>query len=700
MNHLEGQTSPYLLQHADNPVDWYPWGVEAFEKAARESKPIFLSIGYSTCHWCHVMAHESFENRAIAEILNAGFVSVKVDREERPDVDRVYMSFVQATTGSGGWPMSVFLTPDLKPIVGGTYFPPRDLYGRPGFATVLRRVSDSWESQRDQLIEQGTRMIAALAEHSSKSAAAAALPAPEIFRTAFDQFAASFDAEWGGFGMAPKFPRPVALNFLLRFFAREPSPHGEPALKISLLTLQKMAEGGMHDHLGGGFHRYSVDRFWHIPHFEKMLYDQAQLAISYLEALQITRDASYERIARDILDYVRRDMTDPAGGFYSAEDADSLVEEGKPEHGEGLFYLWKKGEIESLLGAGTSQSFCWHFGVEVNGNAPPGSDPHGEFVGENTLIQRFSIAKTASHFGKSELETERLLSDARHRLLAARASRPRPHLDDKIIAAWNGLMISAFARAAQILDDPAYLSVATKAADFVRAHLWIDGKLRRSYRGVPGDVEAFVDDYAALVQGLLDLSEASFDARHLHWAIELQAKQDALFFDEGAGGYFSAAAGDPHILLRMKEDYDGAEPSPNSISALNLLRLSRLTGNEDYRARAERTIAAFSTQIQRQPTALPQMLVALDLFLAPPRQIVIAGEAHDPATQQLLRVVHRHFLPHTALFLVNRSTANQARFDFLKTNPAQQQATAYVCENFVCNLPITDPAILDFQFAK
>ncbi len=493
-NQLAHEKSPYLLQHAENPVAWLPWGEEAFALARAEQKPIFLSIGYSTCHWCHVMAHESFEDPATAAIMNREFVNIKVDREERPDVDRVYMTFVQATTGSGGWPMSVWLTPELKPFVGGTYFPPEDRYGQPKFQRVLERIAEAWRQDRDKISAQGTRIVEALMEAASSPSTGGDELGETTLETAYQQIARSYDAHEGGFGGAPKFPRPVVLNFLLHLHARHPeTTMGKHALEMVLFTLRKMAAGGMHDHLGGGFSRYSVDAYWHVPHFEKMLYDQAQLASAYLDAFQITQEPEFERVARDVLDYVRRDMTAPEGGFYSAEDADSLIAHGKPEHAEGAFYVWTKQEIDDSLGE-QAEIFGFHYGVEEKGNAPAGADPHGEFVGKNILLERHTAAETAEHFDKTEDEVRELLSAARETLLAARAQRPRPHLDDKIIAAWNGLMISAFARAAQVLDDADYLEAAERSGAVVCSTQLFEearGTLVRNYREGRSAVEGF-----------------------------------------------------------------------------------------------------------------------------------------------------------------------------------------------------------------
>jgi uncharacterized protein YyaL (SSP411 family) len=700
-NRLAGEKSPYLLQHAHNPVDWYPWGEEAFARARRENKPIFLSIGYSTCHWCHVMAHESFENEETAAIMNREFVNIKVDREERPDVDRVYMTFVQATTGGGGWPMSVWLTPDLKPFVGGTYFPPEDRHGQPGFRKVLKRIAAAWKEDHEKIVQQGGQIVAALQQAEGSSAGGAGELDIKTLGVAYQQLARTYDAHEGGFGGAPKFPRPVTLNFLFRTYAREPrdSETSKRALEMILFTLRKMAAGGMHDHLGGGFHRYSVDAFWHVPHIEKMLYDQAQLATAYLDAFQITRDPHFESVARDVLDYIRRDMTSEAGGFFSAEDADSLFEHDKPEHGEGAFYVWTKKEIDAALGESAAM-FNFHYGVQPEGNAPPASDPQGEFRGRNILIERHTVAETAKHFDKSEDEAGASLKKGRDILFAIRAKRPRPHLDDKVITAWNGLMISAYSRAAQVLDDPAYLESATRAANFIRTHLYSASRkmLVRNYRDEKGEIEGFAEDYAFLIQGLLDLYEASFDVGWLKLANELQETQDRLFLDLKTGGYFSTTGKDKSVLLRMKEDNDGAEPSPNSIAALNLLRLAQIRDAKEDRQRAEKTINAFSPVLSRMPSAMPQMLVALDYSLAKPKQIVIAGETDAVDSREILREVRLHYLPNTILFLADGGEGQKYLGQKLEAVRAMKKingrAAAYVCENFTCKAPVTDGSAL------
>ncbi len=694
-NRLIHEKSPYLLQHAHNPVDWYPWGEEAFQKAQREKKPIFLSIGYSTCHWCHVMEHESFENEEVAAFLNSRFVSIKVDREERPDVDRVYMTFVQATTGGGGWPLNVFLTPSLKPFVGGTYFPPVDRYGQPSFLNVLHRVADAWANNRVGISQSGDQIMTALA-HSAAAPAPTGRVNAKLIDAAYEQIARSYDARDGGFDSAPKFPRPVMLNFLFDVYQRSPSGSdaGGAALGMALFTLHKMAAGGIHDQLGGGFHRYSVDGLWRVPHFEKMLYDQAQLANAYLDAYQITGDLFYEAIARDTLDYVRRDMTDAGGGFYSAEDADSLTSAGGTEKAEGAYYVWTKQEIDAALGE-NAELFDYQYGVEAEGNAPAGSDPQGEFRSKNILYERQSFAETAKHFGKSELDVDESMRYRRANLLELRQKRPRPHLDDKIITAWNGLMISAFARGAQVLGDPSYLETATRAAEFVRQKLYDERThtLRRSYRGGPSEVGGFAEDYAFYIQGLLDLYETSFDLKWLRLAEQLQATQDRLFWDERNGGYFTSAGNDASVLIRMKEDNDNAEPAPSSIAALNLMRLAQIRDSKALRDRAQKTIAAFGGALSHFPTAMPQMLVALDFSLAKPQQIIIAGKPDGMDTRDLLDEVHRYYLPNTVVLLADGGEGQKylaEKLEELKAmRPIDGKAAAYVCENFTCKAPVT-----------
>lgn len=714
-NRLANEKSPYLLQHARNPVDWFPWGQEAFDKAKAEDKIIFLSVGYSTCHWCHVMERESFENEDIAEIMNQHFVCVKVDREERPDVDRVYMSFVQAATGSGGWPMSVWLTPDLKPIVGGTYFPPEDKFGRPGFPTVLRQIANAWKTNREALADQGNHFLQTLQQHFTSDNINQQTLNLQTLDAAYQALAESFDEQHGGFGDAPKFPRPSILNFLQRYAAQNHIPLRirQKARFMALFTLDKMAAGGMRDHLGGGFHRYSVDKFWHVPHFEKMLYDQAQLAVDYLEAFQVTSQEDYKAIARDILQYVLRNMTDKSGGFYSAEDADSSffhsadesiadTETTQPKHGEGAFYIWTKQEIDTILGKKSAAQFNRFYDVKTDGNAPPESDPHGEFKGRNILIQRLALEEAAAQFNIQPDVLAQELEASRKKLFQYRQKRPRPHLDDKIITAWNGLMISAFAKAHQVLEETTYLNAAVAAASFLKDNLYLPNsrKLRRHYRQGASRIEGFAEDYAFLIQGLLDLYEASFDIQWIQWAETLQETQNRLFWDKQSVGFFSGAGQDPSILLRLKENYDGAEPSANTVSAMNLLRLAQITANDNYFQQAQNTFTHFSETLVHQPSTSPQMLAALQFSFAKPKQIVFAAQPADADLKTFLRILHKPFLPNKIILLADNGDGQAylaKQLPFLRNlQPLENRATAFVCEDFVCQLPTADPA----QFQK
>jgi uncharacterized protein YyaL (SSP411 family) len=688
-NRLASEKSPYLLQHQHNPVDWYPWGEEAFAKARSEDKPIFLSVGYSTCHWCHVMERESFENEQIAQLLNRDFVSIKVDREERPDVDRIYMQFVQATTGGGGWPMSVWLTPELKPFYGGTYFPPDERYGRPGFPRVLEAVADAWRRDRGRVVESSRDALEQLRRQAEFGGGRGLVDGAAI-ESAFNQFRRSFDSRLGGFGGAPKFPRPSVHNFLLRYHARTGN---DEALEMVLTTLGAMARGGMRDHLGGGFHRYSVDEFWFVPHFEKMLYDQAQLAISYLEAHQITGEAKYADVARGIFDYVLRDLRDAGGGFYSAEDADSVIDPAHPhEKGEGAFYIWTQREIEEAAGQPAARWLSYRFGVEENGNVR--HDPQNEFAGRNILFAAHSIEETAAHFDRGVEEVRAAILQGERLLLEARARRVRPHLDDKILTSWNGLIISAFAKGGAILHDERYAGAARRAADFVITRMYdpTAGLLFRRFRDGEAAIPGFLDDYAFFTQALLDLYEAQFDLRDLQLAAALaQRMRDR--FEDADGGFFSTAAGDRTLVMRMKDEYDGAEPSGNSIAALSLLRLAQFTGNQDFQKSAEAVLTTFASRLTGAPTAVPQMLVAHLFSLARPKQAIVAGEPGEAGTLELLRVLHSRFLPNTISMLVSESSrsALAAAVPAVEEMRARDgRAAAYVCEDFACELPVTE----------
>ncbi len=689
-NKLINEKSPYLLQHAFNPVEWYPWGEEAFEKARREQKPIFLSVGYSTCHWCHVMERESFEVDSIASIMNEFFVCIKVDREERPDVDKVYMTALQAMGQNGGWPMSMFLTPDLKPFYGGTYFPPENRYGRIGFPEVLRRLHEVWEKERDKVVESADSLTKHLSDGFS-TVAKGTVPDKNSMDTCFAQFVRNYDPRFGGFGDGPKFPRPAVFNFLLRYYHRTTDAK---ALEMVQQSLRKMSVGGVYDHVGGGFHRYSVDGEWRVPHFEKMLYDQAQLVNSYVDLYLITKDSYYAATIRDVLSYVLRDMTDPAGGFYSAEDADSPKPEQTEEEGEGAFYIWSKKEVVEIIGTDVGELFCHYYGIEDAGNALV--DPQHEFTGKNILYVAHSLTETAKKFGRTEPEAAQALNIARKTLFQARTKRPRPHLDDKILTSWNGLMISAFAHAYQALRVPEYLNTAERSATFILSKLY-DTKTRtltRRYRDGEARYEAHLDDYAFLTQGLLDLYEASLDIRWLQSAIEITGKQIELFWDQKDGGFFDTSGKDSSILVRMKEQYDGAEPTGNSIAVMNLLRLSQITDNQDWSKKAREALALFSPLLDKQPSTMPQMVATLDFSLSKPKQIVIAGRKDDPETQAILNDVFDRYLPNKIILFADGGEQQKVLSTYLPfvatMSMVRGKATAYICEDYVCQLPTSD----------
>jgi uncharacterized protein YyaL (SSP411 family) len=706
MNRLSRERSPYLLQHANNPVEWFAWGDEAFAKAESESKPIFLSVGYSTCHWCHVMEHESFENDAVAAVLNEHFVSVKVDREERPDVDRVYMTFVQATTGSGGWPMSVWLTPDLKPFYGGTYFPPTSRWGRPGFVDILQEIARVWMADRDKVLHSAEAMTAQLRQ-VERTVATTSVPGSEALVRAVTQFWEAFDWRHSGFGEAPKFPRPSELLFLLREYARAGNVE---ARDMVLRTLRAMALGGMRDHIGGGFHRYSVDSAWRVPHFEKMLYDQAQLVLTCLEGAQASGDRFYLEVAEDTLQYVMRQMTDEGGGFYSAEDADSLPpEQAADPHArksEGAFYLWRADEVDALLGEDAALVKS-RFGIEPRGNAP--QDPQQEFTGKNLLYIARSVDDLAEQSGRGD-EIEEVLRRARLRLFEARLDRPRPHLDDKVLTSWNGLMIAAFARMARTLPGLSdnglagaapYLRAAQRAASFVRERLWLadTGTLLRRFRAGHAEIDAYAEDHAYLIFGLLELFQADGDPGWLEWAVALQQRQDELFWDEADGGWFSTTGRDRSVLLRMKEEYDGAEPTASSVSVLNLLTLSHLIDNGEWTRRIERTLRLFGARLEQMGRAVPMMAAALSTLLAGVQQIVIAGD--EPARRQLARVVARRYLPFAITIEIRDEHRDRltALMPFLAAMKPSSGGAAYVCRDFTCQAPVSDVVTLEGMLA-
>ena len=707
-NHLVNEPSPYLQQHVSNPVDWYPWGDEAFELARREEKPIFLSIGYSTCHWCHVMERESFEHATIAGLLNDHFVSVKVDREERPDVDRVYMAFVQVTTGSGGWPMSVWLTPELKPFFGGTYFPPDSRWGRPGFLDVLREVAARWTSHRAELEQSANAALVRLGD-AQTAVSSASLTGESVYRSVagintltsgVQQYEQVFDTRHSGFGDAPKFPRPSELLFLLRESARSGQT---TARRIAVATLEAMASGGIRDHIGGGFHRYSVDAAWRVPHFEKMLYDQAQLVVAYLEAGQAARSGALLQVAEDTIAYALREMTHADGGFYSAEDADSQLPDAASDSAaksEGAFYLWKATEIERLLGP-DAEVLKRRLGIESDGNAP--QDPMGEFSGRNIPYLQQGVEDIARLTDRSSDQVAQILTAGRKCLFAARAERPRPFRDDKILVSWNGLMIAALARAGHVLEGSGgerSCLAAVRAAAFIRDQLWQSdrGILCRRFRDGQVSIDGYAEDYAFLIWGLLELFQTTGDVTWFDWATELQARQDDLFWDDESGGWFATTDADPTVLLRVKEDYDGAEPSAGSVAVGNLLTFWHLTGDDAIVARVERALGRFGNGLRQKARVVPMLMAALVRYHAPQTQVVLLGKRGDEHTQELERIVAAHYLPFAVRLVVVPGEHQGRVAERLPFIGAMRciggHSTVYVCTSFACQEPTTEPTRL------
>ncbi len=675
-NHLISEKSPYLIEHAYNPVDWYPWGEEAFQKARERDKPIFLSIGYSSCHWCHRQRAESFEDEKIAAILNEYFVSIKVDREERPDVDEVYMKAVQAMTGGGGWPLSVFLTPDLKPFYGGTYFPPVPQHGLPAFGQVLNHIAVEWRKNREEMMKNGREISAFLKEsYSTKSKG---IPSEEILETGYANLISNYDPEYGGFGGSPKFPLPTYPMFLHRYFYKTKK---RLALNSSLRTLDAMAAGGIHDHLAGGFHRYSTDRRWLVPHFEKMLYDNALLVRAYLEAYQLTQNSAYSITARDVLGWIMSEMTDPKGGIYSAQDADT-------EEGEGVYYTWTPDEIKATLTERESDIIDYFYGVTSKGNFEEG---------RTILHEENTSEKTAAKFNLNTDELEKLLEEANSKLLQARHRRPRPHTDDKILTSWNGLAISAFAYAYQALGEEVYLNVARNCADFILTHLYKDGRLLRRYRAGDAAIEATLEDYSYLIQGLIDLYEASLDPRWIREAVTLNQQMMNLFWDNTNGGFFFTSKRED-LPAEIKEDYDGPTPSGNSVAALTLLRLNEFTGNPELKEKAETIFKVFNEGIEAQPSAHTYMLSALDFYYGAPKEIVVATESLEEG-REMIREIQTRFLPNKVLSaVIGEEHPLQSSLTEGKI-PIQEKPTVYICQNFTCKTPVTDLASLRSQLA-
>jgi uncharacterized protein YyaL (SSP411 family) len=680
-NRLANETSPYLLQHAHNPVDWYPWSDEALERARREDRPILLSIGYSACHWCHVMERESFENPAIARLMNERFVNIKVDREERPDLDSLYMTAVQGMTGHGGWPMTVFLTPDGTPFFGGTYYPPADRGGMPGFPKILEAVATAYRERRAELLEQAAK-IRDFIERNAQLRGRPTPLTPALLDAAFAGLRSSFDSREGGFGGAPKFPQPMGLELLLRICLRTEDPR---ARSMVALTLDKMARGGMYDQLGGGFHRYSVDAVWLVPHFEKMLYDNAQLALVYLHAFQVTGEQAYRRVCEETLDYVRREMTSPDGGFYATQDADSEGEEGK-------FFVWTPEEITAALCDEDARLFLAYYGVR----------PGGNFEGHSILFVPRPAAEVASQLGVSLEQLEASLARSRRTLFDLREQRVKPGRDEKILTAWNGLMLRAFAEAGAALGRSDYLDTARDNAEFVLSRLRQDGRLLRTYKDGQARLNGYLEDYACYADGLLALYQATLEPRWLHEAGTLAATMLERFWDDRLSGFYDTSSDHEQLVSRPRDVSDNATPAGNSVAVEVLLRLGVLLGEERYRERARQVLESLAEPMERLPLGFGRLLCALDTYLAPSQEVAIIGEPDAADTGELLAVIRDGYRPYTALAQAAGPADPLAQeVPFLADRPRKDgKATAYVCRDYTCSLPTDDPAELARQLAS
>ena len=679
-NRLINETSPYLLQHANNPVDWYPWGEEALGRARDEDKPILLSIGYSACHWCHVMERESFENDAIAELMNQHFVNIKVDREERPDLDAVYMEAVQMLTGSGGWPMTVFLTPDGKPFYGGTYFPPVDRHNMPGFPRLLETVANAYQNSHTEIQRVTSQLAEQMGRTGNMPRGAGALD-ESILHHAYNQLATNFDYQNGGVGSAPKFPQAMTLEILLRYFA---NGHNDRALPMLELTLEKMARGGIYDQIGGGFHRYSTDTFWLVPHFEKMLYDNALLARLYLHAWLATGRSLYRRITEETLDYVLREMTGEHGGFFSATDADSEGEEGK-------FFVWAPEEIESSLGKEDATLFNAFFGVSQRGN----------FEGKNILNISVRAADFAERQGVPLEQLVAVIQRGKEALRLTREEREHPLLDDKALASWNGLMLRAFAEAGASLERPDYLDAAVRNAEFLLTTMRPEGQLRRSYREGQAKLSGFLEDYSFVADGLIALYEATFERRWLDAAMELADDMISLFWDESAGAFYDTGRDHEELVVRPRDVFDNAQPCGGSVASDMLLRLSVITGNEEYATKAIAPLRTLAELMGRAPGGTGRWLAALDFYLSTPKEVAIIGSPSDSSTSDLLRTVNVRYLANRVIVgAESESAATQSGLPLLEGRGMMDgKPTAYVCENYTCQLPVTDPEALASQLA-
>ena len=681
-NRLINETSPYLLQHAHNPVEWYPWGEDALERSRSEDKPILLSIGYSACHWCHVMERESFENESIAGLMNQNFINIKVDREERPDLDAIYMEAVQMLTGSGGWPMTVFLTPEGKPFYGGTYFPPVDRQNMPGFPRLLLGIAEAYNTNKGE-IQRVTEQLTEQMGRGSQVPRGTAILTVDVLHRAYSTLATNFDYQNGGFGMAPKFPQPMTPEFLLRYHYHGYNPR---ALELVELTLEKMAYGGIYDQVGGGFHRYSTDAYWLVPHFEKMLYDNALLARLYLHAFQTTGKRLYRRITEETLDYVLREMTDSGGGFYSAQDADSEGEEGK-------FFVWTPEEIMDVLGEDDGRVFSGYFGVTPNDN----------FEGKNILnVPRDPEAFAAEH----ELDPEQLesiVARGRTKLLEVREQRVHPLLDDKVLASWNGLMLRSFAEAGAALGRADYLEAAVKNAEFLTTVMCPQGRLLRTYRNGEAKLLGYLEDYSCVADGLIALYEATLDLRWLENAVAMADSMIELFWDEATGGFYDTGSDHEALVIRPRDVFDNAQPCGGSVASDILLKLAVFTGNDDYAAKASVPLRSLHEHMARSPGGTGHWLSALDFYISAVKEVAVVGPSENPATSELLDTVRRQFLPNKVLMgydpssleSTGRAGLDLGGYPLLEgRGMVNGQPTAYVCQNYVCQLPVTEPGPL------
>jgi len=668
-NLLVHETSPYLLQHAHNPVDWHPWGEAAFQKAKRENKPVLLSIGYSACHWCHVMERESFENEQIAALMNELFVNIKVDREERPDLDEIYMNAVQMMTGRGGWPMTMFLTPDGKPFYGGTYFPPEDRYNVPGFPKILRGVANAYHKQ-PQDVENSVKQILARLQSMSRSVQSAQPFEPDIITSGAEQLLQAHDSEHGGFGQAPKFPNAGVYELFLRAYHQSKNTRYLDAITF---TLVKMARGGIYDHLGGGFHRYSVDEKWLVPHFEKMLYDNAQLVRIYAEVYCLTAEPQFKRVVEETVDYLLREMLQPEGGFYSTQDADSEGEEGK-------FFVWTPAEVSRILGAETAEIFCRIYDVSEQGN----------FEDKNILHAILTPEQASKYFNRSVEEITSLVAQAKQKLFTEREKRIKPFRDEKLLTAWNGLALSGLAAAIRITGKAEYGAAATRTIEFIFSRMVRNGRLLHTYKDGVAKILGYLDDYAFLGAGLLDLFEATFDRSLLARARELADIMLGEFWDEDDGALFYTGKSHEPLISRAKPAFDASIPSGNSMAAQLLLRLYHYTGQEDYLKKAETILRSYRDAMAAQPFGLAHMLAALDFYLQKPKEIVVVGEPDDPATKELLMGVQSTYLPNSTLQLVGAGEPLEKIAPLLQgKSQIGGKATAYVCHNFTCSAPVT-----------